>query len=239
MKLDRTLLLITAALLALSCSSTKVSDRDAYAGGKIPRPARILVYDFAVAPSDLPSWSGAAGGYPDAAAILEPDDLEAGRKLGADLARELVARIDAMGMTAVRAEAQPGPQLDDIAITGFFTSVEAGSGAERVVLGFGKGAPDVQVHAVGYRKTAAGMERLGGGTLEDGGAGKSPGLVVPALVTVATRNPIGLAVSSAVKAEGEISGRTTEVGSAERIADEIAGALESQFRKQGWIDSDS
>jgi hypothetical protein len=38
-----------------------------------------------------------------------------------------------------------------------------------------------------------------------------------------------------VKAEGEISGRTTAEGSADRIADEIAKVLEDKFKEQGWI----
>ena len=67
------------------------------------------------------------------------------------------------------------------------------------------------------------------------GGRHTPGLVVPALVTVVTANPIGLVVGGAVKAEGEVSGRTTDVGSAERIADEIAKHLQIQFQKQGWI----
>jgi uncharacterized membrane protein len=79
------------------------------------------------------------------------------------------------------------------------------------------------------------MERLGGGTVDSGGAGKAPGLAVSALVTVVTKNPIGLAIGTAAKAEGEISGRTTDVGSAERIADEVAKALKLKFEQQGWI----
>ena len=79
------------------------------------------------------------------------------------------------------------------------------------------------------------MQRLGGGDVGSGGAGKSPGMVVPALVTVATHNPIGLVVSGAVKAEGEVSGRTTDEGSGKRVADEISKHLKGLFERQGWI----
>ncbi len=62
-----------------------------------------------------------------------------------------------------------------------------------------------------------------------------PGLVVPTIVTIATANPIGLVVGGAVKAEGEISGRSGAKGDAERIANEIAKVLKQRFEEQGWI----
>ena len=227
-------LLLTGPFLG-ACSSVAVSDRDEYEGGNIPRPGRILVYDFVVTPADLPAWSEARQHYADAGAKVSADELEAGRKVGAALAEELVKKIDDMGMRAVRATGQPGPQPDDLAIVGYFTSIEAGSAAERIVLGFGKGSADVKVHVSGYRSTSDGMVRLGGGALDSGGGSKAPGVVLPAIVTVATHNPIGLAVNAAVKTEGEVSGRSTDVGSARRVADEIADQLKVKFKEQGWI----
>lgn len=226
---------LLAALLLVGCTSTKVSNVEEYQGGKIPRPARIIVYDFVVTPEDLPAWSDARNDFAEAAAPMKADELEAGRKVGAALAEELVKKINSMGMTAVRSQNQPGPQLNDLAIIGYFASIDKGSAVERVVIGFGKGTAEVKAHVEGYRSTDQGMQRLGSADVGAGGGGKTPGLIVPALVTVATANPIGLLVGGAVKAEGEVSGRTTDVGSAERIADEIAKHLRVEFQKQGWI----
>lgn len=224
-----------AVLLLAGCSSVKTSDREQYEGPELPRPARILVYDFASTPSDISDWSDAHNAFAEAGASMDADELDAGRKLGADVAKELVKKLNSIGMTAVRAQDQPGPQLNDLAIIGYFSSIDEGSAAERVVIGFGKGAAQVKAHVEGYHMTDQGMQRLGSATLDSGGAGKSPGLVVPALVTVVTHNPIGLVVSGAVKAEGEVSGRTTAEGSAERLADEIAKELKPKFEEQGWL----
>jgi hypothetical protein len=79
------------------------------------------------------------------------------------------------------------------------------------------------------------MHLLGSAQLESGGGGKSPGVVVPIIVTAATANPIGLIVGGAAKAQGELSGRTTIEGTAKRTADVIAEELRKAFRKQGWI----
>jgi hypothetical protein len=82
--------------------------------------------------------------------------------------------------------------------------------------------------------TAHGLRRVGGGTVDSAG-GKGPGLGVPLIVTVATANPIGLVVGGAMKAEGEISGRTKVEGAARRTADAISERLKSRFEHEGWL----
>jgi len=61
-------------------------------------------------------------------------------------------------------------------------------------------------------------------------------MIIPLAVTVVTANPIGLAVGGAVKAEGELSGRTTIEGSGKRTAELIAKELKIHFQQQGWIE---
>jgi len=82
--------------------------------------------------------------------------------------------------------------------------------------------------------TATGLRRLGSGEVESE-TGKSPGLAVPLVMVAVTGSPIGLIVSGVVKAEGQMSGRTTIEGAAKQTADEIAKQLKVSFQKQGWI----
>jgi len=223
-----------ALLFAAGCTSTQVAPSQQFAGGPLPRPGRIVVYDFAATPGDLPGWAVERGVW-GAASDMDAEALSAGRTLGASVAERLVSKIDAMGMNAVRAEGQPDLQTNDIGIIGYFTSVDVGSAAERMVVGFGKGSAQVTARAEGWRRTELGIERLGAGDVSSGGGAQAPGAAASALVAVATANPIGLVVGTAVKAEGEASGRTTAEGAAERIADAIAQRLEERFREQGWI----
>ena len=85
-----------------------------------------------------------------------------------------------------------------------------------------------------YVMSDQGLRRLGAAELDSTGS-KGPGEALPLAVAVASGNPIGLIVSSAAKVEGEVTGRTTIEGSAERTAKEIAEKLKVGAQRQGWI----
>lgn len=68
---------------------------------------------------------------------LTPAQLATGRKLGAEIAGNLVAELQTMGLPAVRAVSAPGPRVGDGLVVGYFALVDPGSATERVALGFG------------------------------------------------------------------------------------------------------
>lgn len=226
-------LLCLAVIVAAGCASTSVTQRDVRVKGKIPRPDRILVYDFAAAPADVPPESAFAS-RSDAPQRLTADQLAEGRALGAEVARDLVANIKGMGLPAVRATSQTAPRLHDIVIRGYFLSIDQGSAAERMLVGFGSGTAQLTTAVEGFQMTEQGLRKLGSGTVDSSG-GKTPGAAVPAAVAIATANPIGLVVTSAVKVAGEASGRSTIEGRGKQTAKEIAKALRPRFEQQGWI----
>ena len=218
----------------LGCASTKVTNREKYQGKRLARPDRILVHDFATTAAGLPEWSEARDRVAAPSKPHSAEEVEIGRQLGAQVAADLVADIREMGLPAVRSAGQPAPKQGDIALVGYFESIDEGSAMKRVVIGFGSGSAELKTQVEGYLVTASGMHKLGSGQVDSGG-GKTPGVVVPIVVTAATANPIGLIVGGAVKAQGELSGRTTIAGTAKRTADAIADELRKAFQKQGWI----
>ena len=227
---------VTMAALALlllgGCAKTTVTQQQSYEGPRLAKPARILVYDFAASASDLPAGYGTAVAAPPA--DQSSDDLALGRKLGAEVAKDLVSELQGMGLPAVSANGQPPPQLNDIAIVGYFVSVDSGSIAKRFAIGFGSGAPELATAVEVYVMEPTGLRRLGSAELNSAGS-KGPGEALPLAMAVASGNPIGLIVSSAAKVEGEASGRTTIEGSAKRTAKEIAEKLKVGAQRQGWI----
>jgi hypothetical protein len=133
-----------------------------------------------------------------------------------------------------------GPKLarpDRIIIVfmGYFVSIDKGSGVKRVVLGFGSGSAELGTEVEGYLMTKQGLRRLGEGEVE-ATTGKAPGsATVPLAVAVVSGNPVGLVVSGAAKAEGELTGRTTIEGDAKRTAKEVGDQLKIAFQRQGWV----
>ena len=150
------------------------------------------------------------------------------------MAEKLAQEIRGMGLPAVRAAGELAPRVGDIVLVGYFASIDKGSTAKRVVIGFGTGAAELTTAVEGYLMTDQGLRKAGSGTAKSG-AGKTPGAAVPAAVYVATANPIGLIVGGAAKASGEVSGSSRIEGVATRTAKKIANELRVAFQKQGWI----
>ena len=221
-----------AVVVLAGCASSNVTAYQPYQG-KIDRPDRIIVYDFAVTPSDLPAEVAIAG-QGLASAPQTAAQLATGRKLGAEIAKDLVAELQTMGLPAVRAVGQPGPRVGDGLVVGYFASVDAGSATERVVLGFGAGGAELKTVVKGFLMTAQGLRALGSGEVE-AGSGKMPGGAVPLVVTVATANPIGLVVAGAAKAYGEASGSETIEGAAQRTARGDRGQ-DSAYSREAGVD---
>lgn len=228
-----TVLFLIVSFVLAGCASTKVSSRQEPATGKIARPGRILVHDFAATPGDVPAWAS-KGAHMQQGGHQSAEDIKAGRKLGADVARELAAKIRGMGLKAEQVANQMNPQPGDLVITGYFETMDAGNATERVAVGFGSGAAHLKTVVEGFQMTQQGLRRLGSGEVDADG-GKSPGTALSVASAVATGNPIGLIVSSAVKMEGEKSGKSTIEGAGKRTAEKIAEQLQIKFREQGWI----
>lgn len=222
------------ALLVAGCASTKITNQENQGALRLARPAHVWVHDFAAAAADLPAWSEAASTHAGQQASATAEELAAARALGAHMTTELVARIDEMGLDALRADSASRPAAGDLVIVGFLGSVDEGSGLKRVVVGFGSGSAEVTSHVEAYVATETGYRKVGSG---DASSGKSraPGAIVPLAVTVATANPIGLLIMTPIKVGTELSGRNKIEGVGKRMADAVADRLEERFREQGWL----
>jgi hypothetical protein len=232
--LNHSVLYLCALLVITGCASTKITSRNELVTGQLPRPAHIWVYDFAATPADVPAESALAGQYSEHSTPQTAEEIATGRKLGAEIASELVKEIRGMGMPAEVAGSGTTPQINDIVIRGYLISFNKGSAAKRIMIGFGSGASDLKVAAEGFQMTAQGLRKVGSGTLDAGG-GKAPGADVGVLGLIATHNPAGLIISSGAKVYEQESGKSTVEGRAKQAAKEIADVLKKRFQEQGWI----
>jgi hypothetical protein len=192
------------------------------------------------ASSDMPANSSLAGRVGAPSTPPTPEDTETGRKYGGLIAKDLVQDIQAMGLPAIQAGPGSLPQVGDGVIRGYIVSTEgggAGAMAKRLVIGFGAGTAEMDTVVEGFVVTPQGLLRLGSGTLSSSG-NKTPGLMVPAAVTIATGSPVGLIVVGGAKLYGAASGRSGLEGRAKSTADEIATQLRIRFQDRGWIPQD-
>jgi hypothetical protein len=223
-------------LLAIAgCASTRVTSRQRLVTESLPRPSHIWVYDFAATAADVPGNSAVAGQYSEPSTPQTAEQIALGRQLGAGIAANLVEEIRGMGLPAERPSIGTRPQINDILIRGYLLSVEEGSAAKRVTVGFGYGGSELATAVEGYQMTDRGLRKLGAGTLESGGS-KTPGGAVGAATFLATANPAGLIVSTGMKVYGEASGSSKIEGRAKDTAKEIADVLKKRFEQEGWIE---
>ena len=224
--------LLAVALLG-GCASTKITSSDQLVHDKLPKPDRILVYDFASSAAQLPADSALAGQHVPPAEPPTAEQLALGHRLGTSIAAQLVEAIHEMGMPATQV-AEATPQLNDIVIRGYLVSVDKGSVAKRMTIGFGSGGSELTTLVEGFQMTPTGLRKLGSGTTDAKGA-KGPGGAVGAATWLVTGSPVGLVVSGGMKIYGEASGSATVEGRAKATAKEIAERLKLRFQEQGWI----
>ncbi len=185
----------------------------------------------------MPANSSLAGEVGAPSTPPTPEEIETGRKYGAMIAQQLVTDIQNMGMPAIEAGPGAAPQVGDGVIRGYIVSTQgggAGNMVQRMVIGFGAGTAEMDTVVEGFAVTPQGLRKLGSGTLTSSG-NKSPGLIVPAAVVLATANPVGLIVVGGLKIAGAASGRSGLEGRAKATADEIATQLKIRFQDRGWV----
>ncbi|MGH7906063.1 MAG: DUF4410 domain-containing protein [Candidatus Binataceae bacterium] len=234
---SRTIQFFFALVVLAGCASTRVTQQTPMTQPGLPRPNRIWVYNFVANSGDMPANASISGEVGAPSTPQTPEELEKGRQLGALIAQDLIADINAMGLAATQAGPGSSPQVGDGVIRGYLVSVQgggAGGAVKRFVIGFGAGTSEMDTVVEGYAVTPQGWRKLGSGTLSASG-NKTPGMVVPAAVAIATANPIGLIVVGGAKLYGEASGRSGLEGRAKATADEIAAQLKIRFQDRGWI----
>jgi hypothetical protein len=159
--------LCVAVVVVAGCSTAEVTSGQYYAQNqKLERPGNILVYDFAASAADIPASIPLNTGYDAPSAPPTAEELAAGRALGAEVAKQLVAEIHDMGMPAEQAIDGTPRHVGDMIIAGYFTSVDEGSRTKRMAIGFGSGAAEISTEAAGFLVTEQGLRLLGSRTVD-------------------------------------------------------------------------
>ena len=224
--------LAVVAIVCVGCARAVVRDVQGDRSLILPRPARVVVFDFTTGPADVQVLSSPR--QEDERALLlsqaQPDLLA--EAVADSLATRLVEDIRALGLPAERVAGAALPEVNDLVIEGDFVRIDEGSRLKRFVIGFGVGATELrtqvrvfQVTAEGWKpikqfETVATGSRLpGAGFFVAGGA---------AAGTVAT----SAMITSGVGVLREL--RASIDADAGRTAEQIAGKVSELKTAQSW-----
>jgi hypothetical protein len=228
---------VAAPLVALSllsgCASTKTLTRQSSAATALPKPARVIVYDFATSPDEIEPDNPIADQYERRSTAQTPEDKRLGRMLSDQVAQQLVHELGERGIGAVRANQAGALTPNDYLIKGEFVSIVEGNRMRRMLIGFGAGSSELQSLVQIYLVTSDGVHRVSEVEVTSKGS-KMPGMLVPI--------GVGAAAGSVVKSAAISGGLSTarELGSApvderaKATAEEIAKRIEAAYEKRGW-----
>ena len=218
------------ACAALGCASAGIQTSKLYVPeDEVVKPSVVLVYDFRFSAADVSIDDRVFGGKKPTQA--EKDRL--GREVSAGFAKALVEKLGEAGIEAQRADSRTSTPLHAWLVKGRFLSVDEGSRAKRVALGFGAGATELEVKVEVFQVTDSGQRKLSEGEAKASGS-KMPGMAVP----VAGGAAMGTALTSAA-----ISGTlavTREVrgslgADANRLAEALAERAKAFYQRRGWL----
>ncbi|SRR6266513_5798 len=229
---------LVAALLAgfvAACGQTGIRKASLTSETNLPRPSRILVYDFAVSEREVKEYQGIMRQQPTIKDPVERERLLA-KEVKDALSDELVDHLKPLGFVVERAARGTRATDNDLLVDGQFLTVDEGNPLHRLVIGFGTGASAVQTQVQVYQARES-RKLLEFTTQSD--SSSMPG----AAATMGAGAVVGGGVSAGmVVANAAVSGVKTYKSDVARMAadsgDQVARYLSEFFAKQGWIRPD-
>jgi hypothetical protein len=221
----------------LLVGDTKVDVIAKYQGDPLPKPEKVLVDNFDV-PPDVVSIdeSPAARVHRRRAAAEAASSPEAvARQVQAAFSKALVRELQQASMPAAAiAGADTPPPPRSLLVKGEFTAINQGNKTKRVLIGFGKGASDVQAHVT----VSLATEREPVVLLEFNAksqSGKKPGAAATVGAGAATLGTVSAPSAAAgVGAGGVLDQAATVEADASRMAKTVAKQIAELMTSQPW-----
>lgn len=227
--------IVASLMIVAACARTDIAQRESTAAAETHlKPDRVVVYDFASDPADLPPGSALAKLYEHRASPLSEEEIALGRQLGELTTMYLVDALNKNHVPAINGSTGAVLRLGDGVIRGTFVTIDEGSATKRMLIGFGSGAAKLKALVEGYEVTKTGLTPLGSATVETAG-GKMPGILVPVGIGAAAGTAGGAAAVSGTSNILQEMGAESLDGAAKRIADEIAAIVVAAWRERDWL----
>ncbi len=229
----------TLALVALAaCAPARVQTVANYAGPSLPRPDRVIVYDFAIAPEQVRLDQGigarvrrVAGDQP-----VSAQEWHAATAGQAALADALTAELASYGLPAMRASSGEIPTVGtSLLVQGQIVGIDEGNRTRRTLIGLGAGKSSVSADAQLYYPTATAPPRFISAFQGSSDSGRAPGIAETAGVGAAAGRLATSAAAGGAMHAGSEARRTGDSANAARLADELGKQIGRFAMTQEWI----
>ncbi|HJS85893.1 MAG TPA: DUF4410 domain-containing protein [Acetobacteraceae bacterium] len=229
----------TLALAVLAaCAPARVRTVADYAGPTLPRPDRVIVYDFAIAPDQVRLDQGVGarirrvvGDQP-----VSAQEWQAATAAQSALADALTAELASYGLPAMRAPGGAIPtEGTSLLVRGQIVGINEGNRTRRVLIGLGAGKSSVSADAQLYYAAASAPPRLISAFQGSSNSGRMPGLAgTMGVGAAAGRLATSAALGGAMHAGSEAR-RTGDSANAARLADDLGKQIGLFAVAQDWI----
>jgi len=219
------------AATKLLAGDTKVEVVASYQGDPLPKPDKILICDFAVSPDVITTDQSAAAQIRRRRLQRRGSDADSSpgvvaRQVQAGFSRTLASELQKTAMPAEISSAEDAvPPMHALIVRGEFVAINEGNKTKRVMIGFGRGASDVQAHIMVSLLTQGVPVILSEFNLKSV-SGKKPGAVT-------TMGVGSVAVGAAAGGAGDK--KATVEADASRMAKAVAKQIEEVMVSQKWI----
>ena len=226
----------------LLVGDTQVEIIKRYQGDPLPKPDKTLIYDFAVPPSVISVDQSPAGRMHRPGRRVEgaqPNSPEAlAHQVQAGFSKALSSELQQASVQADSATGAADSSLPPhtLFVNGEFTTIDQGNKTKRVLIGFGKGASDVQAHVTVSLTTEQQQQPV---VLVEfnvkSQSGKKPGAAATVGAGAATMGTVSAASAAAGVAAGGVEDTAATVeADASRMAKGVAKQIVETLSVQKW-----
>jgi len=232
-----TLVIIACVIGLAGCAKTVVQPVTETEKLGLPRPPQVLVYTFAVSPTEVIENQSIIHEFMESQGDMTPEQRlrEIGREAAEAMAEELVRGISELGLPARRAYKETAIPPNGLTVEGAFLDVDQGNRLRRVIIGFGSGSARVNARVLVHQVRPDARVKLLD-FMTHGDSGKLPGAAVTMGAGAAAQ---GGATAGMAAANVAVSGvkiyRSEHEQMAARSAEQAVAYLSQFFAKEGWI----
>jgi ribosomal protein S19E (S16A) len=230
-----------SAMLLSGCAAASVTNTAQYATPMQTAPQSVYVYTFAGNPEAVKldnsgivrklsaSFSGAS---------QASQQTEKAVAASNELTDEVVAKLQSMGVRAIRTDAPPPADQSVMIVEGNLSSIDAGNQRRRTLIGLGAGKSEVKAQVQVLYKPAGGMPQLVQTFDADANSGHMPGVAETAGVGAAAGHIATSAAAGGALHVGSEHKSDTVTNDAKKLADTVAKQIAQIGVAQGWMPAD-